>query len=216
MKATMDRRLNTGGMSRSMSDRHLANNSPIQIVDRSLDRASPLLMRSISQSSRLSSRDKRADFDPDQLSTTWSESAHSAGNSESEFEVVSGPGSVVGTETAKPATESINLSLENRLLRQELNNLNLEITRLIDAQRKSDRELELQNQELRRRRRSEPETSVEDLEKERERHMRDIDMKEVLFEKLKYFLNNFNLEPIRIRKDITIRSTVKSANLATT
>ena len=77
--------------------------------------------------------------------------------------------------------ESINLSLENRLLRQELNNLNLEITRLIDAQRKSDRELELQNQELLRRRRSEPETSVEDLEKERERHMRDIDIKEVGF-----------------------------------
>merc|ERR1711892_1239421 len=40
--ATMDRRLNTGGMSRSMSDRHLANHSPIQSVDRTLDRASPL------------------------------------------------------------------------------------------------------------------------------------------------------------------------------
>ena len=76
----MDRRLNTGSMVRSVSDRHLANNSPIP--DRSLDRASPLLMRSISQSSRLSSRDKRADFEPqlDQLSTTgWSEA-----NSESQ------------------------------------------------------------------------------------------------------------------------------------
>ena len=97
----MDRRLNTGGMSRSMSDRHLANHSPIQSVDRTLDRASPLF-RSISQSSRLSSRDKRADFDPDQLSTTWSEPAHSdvpsQANSESEFEVVSGPGSVVGND----------------------------------------------------------------------------------------------------------------------
>jgi len=183
--ATMDRRLNTGGMSRSMSDRHLANHSPIQSVDRTLDRASPLF-RSISQSSRLSSRDKRADFDPDQLSTTWSEPAHSdvpsQANSESEFEVVSGPGSVVGNDSKMPMNESINLSLENRLLRQELNNLNLEITRLIDAQRKSDRELELQNQELLRRRRSEPETSVEDLEKERERHMRDIDIKESQFE----------------------------------
>ena len=76
---SMDRRLNTG-MSRSMSDRHLSNNSPVP--DRSLDRASPLLMRSISQSSRLSSRDKRTEFEPalDQLSTTgWSEA-----NSESQ------------------------------------------------------------------------------------------------------------------------------------
>ena len=76
---SMDRRLNTG-MSRSLSDRHLSNNSPVP--DRSLDRASPLLMRSISQSSRLSSRDKRTEFEPalDQLSTTgWSEA-----NSESQ------------------------------------------------------------------------------------------------------------------------------------
>ena len=65
-------------------------------------------------------------------------------------------------------------------MRQELNNLNMEITRLIDAQRKSDRELELQNQELLRRRQSEPENHI-DFEKEREKHMRDIDMKEVLF-----------------------------------
>ena len=57
----------------------------------------------------------------------------------------------------------------------------MEITRLIDAQRKSDRELELQNQELLRRRQSEPENHI-DFEKEREKHMRDIDMKEVTSE----------------------------------
>ena len=105
---------------------------------------------------------------------------------------MSGPGSVVGAD--KPQNESINLQLENRLLRQELNNLNLEITRLIDAQRKSDRELELQNQELMRRRRSEPETI--DLEKEKEKYMRNMDIKEVRLDLIS--LNQPILESIRI------------------
>ena len=54
----------------------------------------------------------------------------------------------------------------------------MEITRLIDAQKKSDRELELQNQEIMRRRRSDTDHQI-DFEKEREKHMRDIDLKEV-------------------------------------
>lgn len=66
-----------------------------------------------------------------------------------------------------------------RLLRQELNALNMEVTRLLDAQKKSDRELELQNQEIMRRRRSESEQTNETIVKERERHLRDIDLKEV-------------------------------------
>ena len=68
--------------------------------------------------------------------------------------------------------------------------MNMEITRLIDAQRKSDRELELQNQELLRRRQSEPENHI-DFEKEREKHMRDIDMKEVISETLYSFYLQF-------------------------
>ena len=72
-----------------------------------------------------------------------------------------------------------------RLLRQELNGLNMEITRLIDAQKKSDRELELQNQEIMRRRRSDTDHQI-DFEKEREKHMRDIDLKEVSIFLLNY------------------------------
>ena len=53
----------------------------------------------------------------------------------------------------KTRDDSIDLQLENRLLRQEMNSLNLEISRLIDSQRRTDRELELANQELQRRKR---------------------------------------------------------------
>jgi len=56
----------------------------------------------------------------------------------------------------------------------------MEITRLIDTQKKSDRELELQNQELMRRRRSESDQTSETIREEREKHLRDIDLKEVL------------------------------------
>merc|ERR1712131_406620 len=173
--------------------------------------ASPLLMRSISQSSRLSSRDKR-NFDSFQIESegidcidglvlgtrhdgmrTNSDSPPSGrnsppDNSESEFEVVSGPSSVVGSVVGPPQPDVMDLQLENRLLRQELNGLNMEITRLIDAQKKSDRELELQNQEIMRRRRSDTDHQI-DFEKEREKHMRDIDLKESLFESEKSSLS---------------------------
>ena len=76
------------------------------------------------------------------------------------------------------------VKIKKRLLRQELNGLNMEITRLIDAQKKSDRELELQNQEIMRRRRSDTDHQI-DFEKEREKHMRDIDLKEVSIFQLK-------------------------------
>ena len=106
--------------------------------------------------------------------------------SESEFELVSGPGSVIGRDEAKSGRDdSIDMQLENRLLRQEMNSLNMEISRLIDSQRRTDRELELANQEwqLRRKRNiSETEhhsTEMETVLKEREKSIREMDAKEV-------------------------------------
>ena len=101
------------------------------------NRASPLMMRSISQSSRLSSRDKR-NFDSFQIESegidgidglvlgtrhdgmrTNSDSPPSGrnsppDNSESEFEVVSGPSSVVGSVVGPPQPDVMDLQLENR------------------------------------------------------------------------------------------------------
>ena len=104
------------------------------------NRASPLLMRSISQSSRLSSRDKR-NFDSFQIESegidgidglvlgtrhdgmrTNSDSPPSGrnsppDNSESEFEVVSGPSSIVGSVvglSGPPQPDAMDLQLENR------------------------------------------------------------------------------------------------------
>ena len=91
-------------------------------------RASPLLIRSISQSSRLSSMDKRdlnqLEVDspdlPDGLQLMGGIETPPSGrtsppeNSESEFEVVSGPGSVVGGVMSTSQSESIDLQLENR------------------------------------------------------------------------------------------------------
>ena len=70
---------------------------------------------------------------------------------DSEFEVVSAPGSVVGERRDEP----MDLQLENKLLRQEMNSLNMEISRIMDVQRKTERELTLTNSELQRRRQSE-------------------------------------------------------------
>ena len=97
----------------------------------------------------------------------------------------SGPGSIIGTSEKTAPNDSIDLQLENRLLRQEMNSLNLEISRLIDTQRKSDRELELANQELQRRRKrnmSESEQHSHQMEsvlKEREQSMREMDAQTV-------------------------------------
>lgn len=189
----------TGSFDARFGNRSLYSNSP---TDPNM-RASPLLIRSISQSSRLSSMDKRdlnqLEVDspdlPDGLQLMGGIETPPSGrtsppeNSESEFEVVSGPGSVVGGVMSTSQSESIDLQLENRLLRQELNALNMEITRLIDTQKKSDRELELQNQELLRRRRSESEQTSETIIKEREKHLRDIDLKESQFESEKSSLS---------------------------
>ena len=66
-----------------------------------------------------------------------------------------------------------------------MNSLNLEISRLIDSQRRTDRELELANQELQRRRKrnmSESEhhsTEMDNIIKERQKSQREMDVKEV-------------------------------------
>ena len=86
-------------------------------------RSSPNLYQSMS--SRLSSQDKREMDDIDDSAKNLKPPTPPSGkssptrgdNSESEFELVSGPGSVIGRDERQD--ERIDLQLENRLLRQE-------------------------------------------------------------------------------------------------
>ena len=114
----------SGSFDARFGNRSFYSNSP---TDPNM-RASPLLMRSISQSSRLSSMDKRdmtqleseTVEQTDGLQLTGGIDTPPSGrtsppdNSESEFEVVSGPGSVIGGIMTNSQTESIDLQLENR------------------------------------------------------------------------------------------------------
>ena len=185
-----------------VQDRHSRSSSRDKRRELDSPRDSPILNRSSSFSSRLSSQDRReiedihdgvilrretSGFSQNSKPPTPPSGRNSPRDtSESEFELVSGPGSVVGKEERVSRDESIDLQLENRLLRQEMNSLNLEISRLIDIQRKTDRELELANQELQRRKKrniSESEHHSSEMEtvlKEREASMREMDAKEVL------------------------------------
>jgi len=198
------------GISRSeWSPHHSRSNSRDKRIERGTEspslRDSPILNRSISMSSRLSSQDRREIDDvsdgliirqyQSKSSTPPSGRTSPRDTSESEFELVSGPGSIIGTSEKTAPNDSIDLQLENRLLRQEMNSLNLEISRLIDTQRKSDRELELANQELQRRRKrnmSESEQHSHQMEsvlKEREQSMREMDAQTSKFESEKTSLS---------------------------
>merc|ERR1711937_349727 len=181
------------GISRSeWSPHHSRSNSRDKRIERGTEspslRDSPILNRSISMSSRLSSQDRREIDDvSDGLIIRQYQSKSST--------PPSGRTSPRDTSEKTAPNDSIDLQLENRLLRQEMNSLNLEISRLIDTQRKSDRELELANQELQRRRKrnmSESEQHSHQMEsvlKEREQSMREMDAQTSKFESEKTSLS---------------------------
>ena len=104
-------------------------------------------------------------------------------DSHSEFEMLSASGSVFGA--GEKRDEPMDLQLENKLLRQEMNSLNIEISRLMDVQRKTERELTLTNSELQRRRQSEIDERDAEFAvamKEKETRAKEIDERETQWE----------------------------------
>ncbi|CBY14080.1 unnamed protein product, partial [Oikopleura dioica] len=180
------------GLTRTASPKHSRNNSRDLRVDRELA-GSPRLtgsprMSPVPRSSRPVKKDKNSDDESEGVLLRKPPTPPSGrttpgtnfGN-DSEFEMLSASGSVFGEKKDEP----MDLQLENKLLRQEMNSLNIEISRLMDVQRKTERELTLTNSELQRRRQSEIDERDAEFAvamKEKETRAKEIDQRETQWE----------------------------------
>ncbi|CBY35640.1 unnamed protein product, partial [Oikopleura dioica] len=180
------------GLTRTASPKHSRNNSRDLRVDRELA-GSPRLtgspqMSPVPRSSRPVKKDKNSDDESEGVLIRKPPTPPSGrttpgtnfGN-DSEFEMLSASGSVFGEKKDEP----MDLQLENKLLRQEMNSLNIEISRLMDVQRKTERELTLTNSELQRRRQSEIDERDAEFAvamKEKETRAKEIDQRETQWE----------------------------------